>query len=147
MSDVHAYRCHACGQWNRVPAARADDGARCGKCRNALTTSGTPVDVDVATVDAAVANAPVPVIVDLWAPWCGPCRTLGPNLARVAEELRGRVLVLKVNTDEHRGLSERHEVRGIPTMLMFRRGALADRQVGALPYPQLRAWIEPHARA
>jgi len=98
-------------------------------------------------VDAAVANAPVPVIVDLWAPWCGPCRTLGPNLARVAEELRGRVLVLKVNTDEHRGLSERHDVRGIPTMLMFRRGALADRQVGALPYPQLRAWIEPHARA
>ena len=141
MNERHAYACHACGQWNRVPAERADDGPRCGRCRGALDTSGRPVDVDVARVDVLVAGAPVPVVVDLWAPWCGPCRVLGPSLAQVAGELRGRVLVLKVNTDEHRGLSERHNVQGIPTLLAFGRGALVDRQVGALPLPQLRAWV------
>jgi thioredoxin 2 len=141
MNERHAYRCVSCGQWNRVPAARADDGASCGRCRTRLDTSGAPLDADVATVDAAVAGAPVPVIVDLWAPWCGPCRVLGPSLATVAKEQRGQVLVLKVNTDEHRELSERHEVRGIPTLLVFAGGRLIDRQVGALPLPQLRSWV------
>ncbi|MGM0386595.1 MAG: thioredoxin [Actinomycetota bacterium] len=89
-------------------------------------------------------NARVPVLVDLWAPWCGPCRTIGPLLEQAARENAGRLKVVKVNVDNAPGISRRFNVQGIPTMLMMRGGREVSRQVGALPKAKLQAWIGSH---
>ena len=128
--------CAACSQRNRIPRARAADGPRCGRCKRPLF-SGRPVDVAEATWGAEVERAGVPVLVDFWAPWCGPCRMVAPALEDVARRYPGRVKVVKVNIDENPRLAERHGVRSIPTMLVLDRGREVDRLVGALPASEI----------
>ena len=132
--------CPSCGQRNRVAfTARV---ARCGKCRTDLPDAGEPIDVpSEQAFDALVAAAHLPVVVDFWAPWCGPCRMVAPELVRVAAANAGRLLVVKVNTDELTGLGERYRIRSIPTMAVFQGGREVARTSGAMPADQIEAFV------
>lgn len=130
--------CPSCGKRNRVP--RATSGTpRCGSCAAALPWT---VDATEGDFTAVAEAATVPVLVDLWAPWCGPCRVVSPLLERIAEDHAGTLKLVKVNVDESPTLAERFGVRGIPTLLLLRRGEVVARQTGAPPEPTLRAWVD-----
>jgi thioredoxin 2 len=131
--------CPSCGKKNRVPAA-AHGRPRCAECHRDLPWIVEAGDGDFSSV---VEDATVPVVVDLWAPWCGPCRMISPALEEVAVRLRGRLKLVKVNVDESPETAHRFGVQAIPTLLMFRHGALIDRTMGAQGAAQLQAWIEP----
>jgi thioredoxin 2 len=131
--------CPNCGKKNRVPAA-ASGRPRCAQCHQDLPWIAEAGDADFGTV---VEHASLPVVVDLWAPWCGPCRMISPALEEVAQRLRGRMKLVKVNVDESPSTAQRFGVQGIPTLLLFRKGQLVDRVVGAQGPEQLQAWIEP----
>ena len=133
--------CGSCGAKNRVrPDPRARP--RCARCKSAL-----PWLVEASTRDFdAEAQAPVPVLVDLWAPWCGPCRFVAPVLEELAREQAGRLKVVKVNVDEEPELGRRFGASSIPTLVVLRDGGEVDRIVGAAPKPALLARLEPHLR-
>jgi thioredoxin 2 len=131
-------RCTHCGQANRVPAAAAGT-PRCGKCHQALPWIA---DADDATFADIADAAKVPVIVDLWAPWCGPCRAVSPALEQLARDLAGRVKLVKVNVDTSPQISQRFGAQAIPTLLVLRDGQVAARQTGAAPLAALRSWVE-----
>jgi len=130
--------CPHCGRRNRVPAA-APGFPRCGNCHQPLPWIADAADDTFAEVAEA---APVPVVVDLWAPWCGPCRMVSPALAQVAADLAGRVKLVKVNVDESPKIQQRFGVQAIPTLMVLRDGQVAARRSGAAPASDLRAWVE-----
>jgi thioredoxin 2 len=130
--------CPACGTRNRVPVA-ASGTPRCGRCKQPVPWI---VDADDATFGDAADRSPLPVVVDLWAPWCGPCRTVSPILEQLATEFAGRCKLVKVNVDAAPGVQARFAAQGIPTLVVLRRGAEADRHVGAAPLQVLRDWLE-----
>lgn len=130
--------CPNCGRRNRVPAA-APGIPRCGNCHQPLPWIANAGDDTFAEVAEA---APVPVIVDLWAPWCGPCRMVSPALAQVAADLAGQVKLAKVNVDESPKLAQRFGVQAIPTLMVLRNGQVAARRAGAAPAADLRKWVE-----
>ena len=130
-------RCPNCGRRNRVPAASSGT-PRCGNCHRPLpwiVTAGEDGFAEVAE------KASVPVLVDLWAPWCGPCRMVSPALEQLATEKAGEIKLVKVNVDESPALQQRFGVQSIPTMLLLREGQIVARQVGAVPLEALRAWV------
>jgi len=131
-------RCGHCGQTNRVPAAAAGT-PRCGKCHQPLPWIA---DADDTTFGEVAEAAKIPVIVDLWAPWCGPCRMVSPALEQLARDLAGRVKLVKVNVDVSPQVSQRFEAQAIPTLLVLRDGRVAARQTGAAPKAALRAWVD-----
>jgi len=131
-------RCRNCGRRNRVPAAAAGI-PRCGNCHQPLPWIAEADDTTFAEVAEA---ASVPVVVDLWAPWCGPCRMVSPALAQVAADLAGRVKLVKVNVDESPKIQQRFGVQAIPTLMVLRDGQVAARRSGAAPASDLRAWVE-----
>jgi thioredoxin 2 len=131
-------RCEHCGRTNRVPAATKGI-PRCGHCHQPLPWIA---DADDATFAEIAEAATVPVVVDLWAPWCGPCRMVSPALERLAHDLAGKIKLVKVNVDEAPQLGQRFDVRAVPTLLILRKGEVSARQAGALPLPALRAWVE-----
>src|SRR6201987_4249153 len=131
-------RCGHCGQMNRVPAAAAGT-PRCGKCHQSLPWIADGDDTTFADVAEA---AKIPVLVDLWAPWCGPCRMVSPALEQLARDLAGQVKLVKVNVDVSPRTSQRFGAPAIPTLLVLRDGRGAARQTGALPLAALRAWVE-----
>ena len=135
--------CAQCGARNRLLVI-APGAPHCGRCDRTLPWQ---VDVGTADFDAAVEGSSLPVLVDFWAPWCGPCRMVGPVVERLAGQLAGRLKVAKVNTDEEPGLGSRFEVRSIPTLALFRDGREAARVTGALPEPALRDWLLRHLPA
>jgi len=128
----------SCGRTNRVPAAAAGT-PRCGNCHQPLPWIADAGDGTFAEVAEA---ATIPVVVDLWAPWCAPCRMVSPALERLARDLAGRIKLVKVNIDESPQLAQRFDVHAVPTLLILRKGQVAARQAGALPLPALRAWAE-----
>lgn len=129
--------CTACGTKNRVPAARSGR-VRCASCHADLPWL---VEADDDTFDAVVGGSSLPVLVDVWAPWCGPCRMVSPVVEQLSREFAGRLKVVKVNSDVSPRVSQRHGIQSIPTLLMYRDGREQSRQVGALPAPQLRQWV------
>jgi thioredoxin 2 len=130
-------RCPNCGRKNRVPAA-VSGHPQCGNCHKPLpwiTDAGDDTFAEIAEA------ASIPVVVDLWAPWCGPCRMVSPALAQVATEMAGQIKLVKVNVDEAPRLQQRFGVQSIPTLLLLRKGEVIARQVGAVPEPAIKAWV------
>jgi thioredoxin 2 len=134
--------CPHCGARNRIPAARLADTGRCGKCKDALPPLAEPVDVaDAATFDDIVRGATVPVVVDFWADWCGPCKMVAPEVKRAAADLSSRAVVLKVDTERVPELAARYQVRSIPNFVVFKNGAPIAQRAGALDARALTAWV------
>jgi thioredoxin 2 len=131
-------KCPQCGRKNRVPAA-ASGSLRCGHCHQALPWV---VDADDASFAAVAEQSSLPVLVDLWAPWCGPCRMVSPALEQLAADLAGQLKLVKVNVDNSPRLQQRFGVQSIPTLLVLRDGQVIGRQTGALPAPALRTWLD-----
>lgn len=141
-ASAGVFTCPSCGKRNRVPAA-ARGVPRCGSCAQPLPWMA---DADAATFDTVADSSRIAVLVDLWAPWCGPCRMVSPALERLARANAGRMKLVKVNVDEAPAISERFGVRGIPTLLVLRNGGIVARQTGAPPEAALRAWLDDALR-
>ncbi len=139
--------CLSCGGANRVRRDRVLEGLNpvCGHCHKPLAVDAAPVTVTDETFAAEVLGHPRPVLVDLWAAWCAPCRMIAPALEEIAGEMMGKVRIAKLNVDENPQAHAGLRVSGIPTLVMFKGGKEVDRVVGALPPPQLRGWIERFA--
>src|SRR5438477_6334788 len=148
MSNIEAdqrgliVRCPSCGQRNRMVYERLGGPFRCSKCRQELPPPAEPIDIcsDVA-FDALVGRSPLPVLVDFWAPWCGPCKMVAPEIAKVASRKAGQLLVVKVNTDEVAGVGDRLGIRSIPTMAVFKGGREIARTAGARPASDIEAFV------
>ncbi len=142
MSDTTTIECDSCHKNNRVPLARLKDKPKCGSCGEPLPLGGGPITVTDANFDEILRTSPVPVVVDFWAPWCGPCRMIGPALEKIATEKAHDVLIAKLNVDENPKVAARFNVRSIPMLMGFHEGETIDTQVGALPPASLKGWID-----
>lgn len=144
MSEPLLIRVPACGVSNRVQPTQIEQGREpvCAKCKAPLSTEGKPITVTDATFSSEVERSPVPVLVDLWAPWCGPCRMMAPTLDELAAEMAGRVRVAKLNVDENPATAARFNVRGIPTLLAIKGGKEVDRIVGVQPKAEIVKRLE-----
>jgi thioredoxin 2 len=129
--------CTHCGSKNRVPAHHLADTGHCGSCKKPLAPVSAPIDVDEALFNQITSEAKVPVLVDFWAEWCGPCKMAAPAVAKAAESLAGKALVLKVDTERAPALAAKYSVRSIPNFALFRDGKLRWQQSGVLSQQQL----------
>jgi thioredoxin 2 len=141
MDDSVEYPCAHCGALNRIPRARVADRPRCGKCKRGVFPDH-PVAASDATWKREVEDSPIPVLVDFWAPWCGPCRAVAPVLEQVAQERAGKLKIVKLNVDENPRTSAAHRVQSIPTLLLQRGPLFLDQQAGALPKEALDSWLD-----
>ncbi len=135
--------CPSCGAMNRVPVDKLAQGPRCGSCKTPVDP-GKPQALTAATFDKVAKEGDLPVLLDFWAPWCGPCRMVAPALEALARRHQGRIVVAKVNTDEEQQLGQLFRISGIPTLVVMNGGREVDRSVGALPPPQLEALAQRH---
>jgi thioredoxin 2 len=139
--------CEQCGQKNRLSYERLGKPVRCGNCKSTLSAPAAPIEVESsADFDRLIAQSALPVVVDYWAPWCGPCRMVAPELLKVAARQAGRFLVVKVNTDALGDLGERFGIRSIPTLAVFARGREIARTLGARPANEIEAFVEQATR-
>lgn len=143
MSESLIVVCPHCAAPNRVAAARLADQGNCGKCKQALF-QGRPVELNAANFDAHTGRSELPVVVDFWAPWCGPCRSMAPAFEQAALELEPSVRLAKLNTENEPQLAARFAIRSIPTLAIFRGGREIARQSGALDAGSLKSWIRSH---
>ena len=138
--DAALIGCKNCGKTNRVQPA-ATGVPHCGSCGATLPWLTESGEADFAAV---VEQSTLPVLVDFWAPWCGPCRVVSPVVEQIAKDLPGKIKLVKVNTDDAPNLSQRFGIRGIPTLILFDHGQPAARVTGALGAPALRSWVAEH---
>ena len=134
--------CAQCGAKNRIPARHLADAGRCGVCKTALSPVGAPIEVNTSAFDEVIRDARVPVLVDFWAAWCGPCRMVAPEVEALAREMAGKAIVLKVDTESEPELSSRFRIASIPNFMVFRNGKAVFQQPGAVARAQMRSWLE-----
>ena len=134
-------RCQFCGKWNRVDSARAADGPRCGECSKPMLLD-RPVKLDDESFERTIRESEIPVLVDFYADWCGPCKVMAPAVDELASRYRGRALVAKLDTDRAQRTAGGFQIRGIPTVIVFSGGAEVARQTGAVPLPALEALLK-----
>jgi thioredoxin 2 len=137
--------CPNCGTKNRIPSDHLADAGRCGNCKQPLAAVSEPIAADTALFDDIIKNARVPVLVDFWASWCGPCRMAAPHVERVAREIAGKGIVLKVDTEANPQLAARYNVRGIPNFAVFSGGRLVQQQAGLVDSKQMLQWLQAAA--
>lgn len=142
MSYTTTRACPACGAINRIPAHHLADRGQCGACKNALTPVNEPIDVDADEFLDIIQKSRVPILVDFWASWCGPCQMAAPEVRKVAAELAGKALVLKVNTEESPELAARFGVSAIPNFVVMRGGKPILQQSGLVGHRRMRTWLE-----
>jgi len=140
--------CASCGRKNRLQYDRLAAASRCANCKQPLPPPAAPIDIqNAAQFDRVISSASVPVVVDFWAPWCGPCRMVAPELAKVASRQSGKFLIVKVDTDAVAEVGDRFQIRSIPTMAVFAAGREVARTTGARPAPEIEKFIENAAVA
>jgi thioredoxin 2 len=144
MAEPLIVVCPHCHAANRVPAERLADGGTCGKCKGRLFEA-EPAELDADSFDKHVGRSDLPVVVDFWAPWCGPCRMMAPAFAQAARQLEPRYRLVKVNTEEEQALAARFGIRSIPTLAIFKGGREVARQAGAMDAAGLARWIQSKA--
>ncbi len=139
MSDSQLIQCPSCGATNRVPLEKLSHGLKpvCGRCQTALVVDDKPMTVTDATFAAAVERSPLPVLLDMWEPWCGPCQMIAPVIEELAAEMNRQVRVAKLNVDENPATAARFNVRSIPALLILKAGREIDRIVGVHPKPEI----------
>jgi thioredoxin 2 len=133
--------CKICGRKNRIPAKHLADTGRCGACKSPLPPVNEPLEVDPAQFDEVIRDARVPVLIDFWAAWCGPCHMAAPEVERTAAEMAGRAIVLKVDTERYPQLAARYQVRGIPNFAVFSGGRLVKQQAGVVDHQEMESWL------
>lgn len=134
-------QCSACGQKNRIPVQHLADQGRCGACKAPLPPAAEPIDVDRASFDEITSGARVPILIDFWAAWCGPCRRAAPEVQRTAAEMAGRALVLKVDTERSPDLAQRFNVMSIPNFVVMKDRRIVHQQPGLVDRRQMIAWL------
>lgn len=141
MAESVKLFCATCGQGNRVPAERLTAGPKCGSCGDPLVT-GKVAELDPATHDRMVRGDGLPLVVDYWAPWCGPCRMMAPEFARAAGALKGRARFAKIDTQDHPAVSQRLGIRGIPLLILWKGGREVARLAGARPAAEIAEFVK-----
>lgn len=136
--------CPACTAVNRIPADKLNAAPRCGKCHQALF-SGQPLELTAANFQQHINRNDIPLVVDFWAPWCGPCKMMGPAFAQAAAQLEPGVRLAKVNTEAEQNIGAQLGIRSIPTMIVFRNGREVARQAGAMAAPDIIRWVQANS--
>lgn len=140
MAEGMKLACTTCGQMNRVPLAKLTANPKCGSCGDALVT-GKVTELDPATHDKATRGDDFPLLVDYWAPWCGPCRMMAPEFAKAAKALEGRARLAKINTQDHPKISDRLRIQGIPLLILYHKVREVGRLPGARPAADIAAFV------
>ncbi len=135
--------CPTCDKLNRVPANKLNDKPICGICKSPLFT-GNPVELNMNNFNNHISKSGIPVLVDFWAPWCGPCKMMTPVLQQAASRLEPNIRIAKVNTEENQNLAARFGIQSIPTLILFKNGREIARQSGAMPLPALTNWLNQY---
>jgi len=146
MTDTVKLICTTCGRGNRVPEARLFEGPKCGSCGDPLLT-GKVAELDAATHDKATRSDELPLLVDYWAPWCGPCRMMAPEFSKAAQAVTGKARLAKINTQEYPEVAQRARIQGIPALILYHKGREVARLAGARPAADIVAFVQGHLSA